>query len=296
MERHQVELDAPGFGRAGTVIRYGHWGRPVLVFPSERAGPGTTRATAWSARSPTSSTRGRCKLYCVDSFDEQTWSDSSSRSRSGPGGTARYASWILDHVVPSSARTAPAPATRSSPAARWAPTTRSSSHSPAPTCSRWHLPERQLRPGRLERLGRSRRGGVLHQPQRLRRAPPRRPPRLAAAAAARRPGRRRGTVGDPPDRLAAVRAAPRRAAGREGHPARARHLGPRLRARLGLVAEADRAPPAAVLLTLSAPTPGQARMVEMSLASETTPSPAIATSRACPARLNPMGRPGSVSS
>ena len=53
MERHQVELDAPGFGRAGTVIRYGHYGRPVIVFPSERAGPGTTRATAWSARSPT---------------------------------------------------------------------------------------------------------------------------------------------------------------------------------------------------------------------------------------------------
>jgi esterase/lipase superfamily enzyme len=36
MDRLQVELDAPGFGRAGTVIRYGHWGRPVLVFPSER--------------------------------------------------------------------------------------------------------------------------------------------------------------------------------------------------------------------------------------------------------------------
>ena len=36
MDRVQVELDAPGLDRMGTVIRYGHFGRPVLVFPSER--------------------------------------------------------------------------------------------------------------------------------------------------------------------------------------------------------------------------------------------------------------------
>ena len=35
MERYQVDLPAPGFDRPGTVIRYGHWGRPVVVFPSE---------------------------------------------------------------------------------------------------------------------------------------------------------------------------------------------------------------------------------------------------------------------
>ena len=34
MERVQVDLDTLGIGR-GTVIRYGHWGRPVLVFASE---------------------------------------------------------------------------------------------------------------------------------------------------------------------------------------------------------------------------------------------------------------------
>ena len=32
MERAQWELDAPGLDRPGTVIRYCHWGRPVLVF------------------------------------------------------------------------------------------------------------------------------------------------------------------------------------------------------------------------------------------------------------------------
>jgi esterase/lipase superfamily enzyme len=36
MQREQLELDAPGLDRPGTVIRYGHYGRPVIVFPSEQ--------------------------------------------------------------------------------------------------------------------------------------------------------------------------------------------------------------------------------------------------------------------
>ncbi len=36
MRRHQVELPlGSGIDRGMTVISYGHWGRPVLVFPSE---------------------------------------------------------------------------------------------------------------------------------------------------------------------------------------------------------------------------------------------------------------------
>ena len=36
MRRDHVELDAPSIGGSGTVIAYGHWGRPVLVFPAEQ--------------------------------------------------------------------------------------------------------------------------------------------------------------------------------------------------------------------------------------------------------------------
>ncbi len=37
MDRVQLELDAPGLYRPGTVIRYGHYGRPAaIVFPSEQ--------------------------------------------------------------------------------------------------------------------------------------------------------------------------------------------------------------------------------------------------------------------
>ncbi len=33
MEREQVELEAPGLDRPGTLIRYGHYGRPGAGLP-----------------------------------------------------------------------------------------------------------------------------------------------------------------------------------------------------------------------------------------------------------------------
>jgi esterase/lipase superfamily enzyme len=99
-ERHQVELDAPGLPRPGTVIRYGHWGRPVLVFPSEAG-----RAWDYENNGMVHALRplldaGRAKLYCVDAFDEVTWSDRwiSHEERARRHGA--YASWITDTVVP----------------------------------------------------------------------------------------------------------------------------------------------------------------------------------------------------
>jgi esterase/lipase superfamily enzyme len=99
-ERVQLELDAPGLPRPGTVIRYGQWGRPVLVFPSERG-----RAWDYETNGMVDALRplldaGRVKLYCVDSFDEISWSDPwiSQEERARRHGA--YAAWITDAVVP----------------------------------------------------------------------------------------------------------------------------------------------------------------------------------------------------
>ena len=75
MERQQVELDAPGFGRAGTVIRYGHYGRPVLVFPSESGRAWDYENNGMVGAVENLVDDGRVKIYCVDSFDQQSWSD-----------------------------------------------------------------------------------------------------------------------------------------------------------------------------------------------------------------------------
>ena len=38
MSARHAELYSPAIGAAGSVVAYGHWGRPVLAFPSEGGG------------------------------------------------------------------------------------------------------------------------------------------------------------------------------------------------------------------------------------------------------------------
>jgi esterase/lipase superfamily enzyme len=62
-------------GWTGQVVAHGHYGRPVLVFPSEGGSAwdfennGLLDAVRWMVDA------GRVKIYCVDSADGQTWSD-----------------------------------------------------------------------------------------------------------------------------------------------------------------------------------------------------------------------------
>jgi esterase/lipase superfamily enzyme len=82
------------------VLAYGHWGRPVLAFPSEQ-GPcwqyeerGMVDAVGFLLES------GRMKLYCVDSWDSATWQahDVPLEERARRHGA--YEAWILGDVVP----------------------------------------------------------------------------------------------------------------------------------------------------------------------------------------------------
>ena len=99
MERYQVDLPAPGFDRPGTVIRYGHWGRPVVVFPSEAGRAWDYENNGMVAAVAPLIEAGRVKLYCVDSFVHATWSDRwlSLEERARRHGA--YTSWITDQVA-----------------------------------------------------------------------------------------------------------------------------------------------------------------------------------------------------
>jgi len=100
MRRDHVQLEAPAIGGAGDVIAYGHFGRPVLVFPTEQG-------RAWDLEShgvvdavlPLIDS-GRVKLYCVDSDDAASWSGRSIPLDDLARRHAAYESWIVDHVVP----------------------------------------------------------------------------------------------------------------------------------------------------------------------------------------------------
>jgi len=94
------ELYSPAIGAAGSVVSYGHYGRPVLAFPAERG-----RAWDWQDQGMIDAVgglleAGRIKLYCVDSFDSGSWSNESVPLEERARQHGRYESWILDQVVP----------------------------------------------------------------------------------------------------------------------------------------------------------------------------------------------------
>ena len=100
MRHYAVDLQVPSGGAGGTVAVYGHWGRPLVVFPTEGG-------TAWEfadngmvAAVQHLIDAGRVKIYCVDSFDAATWSAAHLPLEERARRHAGYESWILDAVLP----------------------------------------------------------------------------------------------------------------------------------------------------------------------------------------------------
>jgi len=99
MRRDQVELEAPGLDRPGTVVRHGHWGRPVVVFPSEQGRAWDYEDNGMVAAVADLVEAGRVKLYCVDSYDHLTWSDRSVPLEERARRHGAYASWVTGPVM-----------------------------------------------------------------------------------------------------------------------------------------------------------------------------------------------------
>ncbi|HET7476336.1 MAG TPA: alpha/beta hydrolase-fold protein [Dermatophilaceae bacterium] len=98
MER--VELGVPGTDVSLGAIRYGHYGRPVLVFPTEGgraedfAEHGMLGAVQWLVDA------GRVSFFCVDSVDGWTWSDRSVPIEERARRHGSYHAWLEQAVVP----------------------------------------------------------------------------------------------------------------------------------------------------------------------------------------------------
>ena len=94
MNRREVILEG------GELIAYGHYGRPLLAFPSEQ-GP----AWQYEERGMIESLAplldaGRLKVYCVQSYDSWTWHDTSVPLEERAQRHGHYENWILERVVP----------------------------------------------------------------------------------------------------------------------------------------------------------------------------------------------------
>jgi esterase/lipase superfamily enzyme len=81
-----ASLYSPAIGADGNVVVHGHYGRPVLVFPSEGGSAWDFESNGMLGAVGGLVEAGRVKLYCVDAFDSgERW---------------RYESWIIDQVAP----------------------------------------------------------------------------------------------------------------------------------------------------------------------------------------------------
>jgi esterase/lipase superfamily enzyme len=94
VNRRQITLEG------GELIAYGHWGRPVLAFPSEQG-----RAWQYEERGMVDAIAplleaGRAKLYCVDSYDAQSWQAHELPLEERARRHGFFEWWILEHVVP----------------------------------------------------------------------------------------------------------------------------------------------------------------------------------------------------
>ena len=94
MRRDHVDLGA------ASLIAYGHFGRPVLVFPSEQGRAWDFENNGMVDAVADLIDAGRVKLYCVDSADGYTWSDLSVPVEERARRHEEYEAWICGTVAP----------------------------------------------------------------------------------------------------------------------------------------------------------------------------------------------------
>lgn len=99
MNREVTELWSDALGAAGTMIRYGHWGRPVLVFPSEQGNAFDFEDNGMVGAVSGLIDSGRLKVYCVGSYDASSWSNKSVDLEERARRHGDYESWIVNQVV-----------------------------------------------------------------------------------------------------------------------------------------------------------------------------------------------------
>jgi esterase/lipase superfamily enzyme len=93
MRREQVDLGA------GSLVAYGHFGRPVLVFPSEQGRAWDFENNGMIDAVADLIDAGRVKFYCVDSADGYTWSDRSVPLEERAQRHEQYEAWVRTTVT-----------------------------------------------------------------------------------------------------------------------------------------------------------------------------------------------------
>jgi esterase/lipase superfamily enzyme len=94
VSRRVIDVDG------GNVIAYGHYGRPVIAFPSENG-----EVTDWEERGMVGAIAplldgGQVKLYCVPSYDRESWTRGDLPLETRAQRHGHYEWWLLSRLVP----------------------------------------------------------------------------------------------------------------------------------------------------------------------------------------------------
>ncbi|MDX6450124.1 MAG: hypothetical protein QOH16_173 [Gaiellaceae bacterium] len=94
MIRRSIEIDG------GTVLAFGHYGRPVVAFPSENG-----ESHDWESQGMVDAIGelldgGKVKLYCVPSFDRESWTRDDLALEERARRHGHYEWWVLTRLVP----------------------------------------------------------------------------------------------------------------------------------------------------------------------------------------------------
>lgn len=99
-DQQHVQLPVPGTDATLGVIRHGHWGRPVLVFPSEAGSAADFASNGMVDAVRELVDAGRVTFFCVDSADSFSWSDNDATTEERARRHQVYTAWLEQSVIP----------------------------------------------------------------------------------------------------------------------------------------------------------------------------------------------------
>lgn len=100
MKRYHAMVHSPQLGRDVHVWCYGHWGEPLLVFPSAAG-----MAHEWEAQGMIDALApwihaGKLKIYCPESNIAQTWTNRHVHPSEAVKLHNTYERWVIETLVP----------------------------------------------------------------------------------------------------------------------------------------------------------------------------------------------------
>lgn len=98
-EYHQLSSPSLGGGSREVVV-HGHWGRPVLWFPSEGRSAHDFADHGMLDALGEAIDGGRIKVFCVSSYDHESWSASWKPMTDRAAAHHAYEDWIIWSVLP----------------------------------------------------------------------------------------------------------------------------------------------------------------------------------------------------